>query len=221
MAERTLRKIADEIEERTPEEAARRLEQIGREILGICRDELYFSMRFLDVALSSFVYTMDADVSPFGTDGYHMYFHPRELGGLYRENRILVNRGYLHMVLHCIFRHVWKKGGVSDPGYGSTENSQGNGPGSGNRLWNLSCDIAAEHIIDGCDLRPVRFSRSLLRRETYRKMELSGHVLNAERVCSLLAEWKLTEKDFNMLEEEFRVDDHRYWEKDSQKRPPD
>ena len=221
MAERTLRKIADEIEERTPEEAARRLEQIGREILGICRDELYFSMRFLDVALSSFVYTMDADVSPFGTDGYHMYFHPRELGGLYRENRILVNRGYLHMVMHCIFRHIWKKGGVRDSVYGSTENSQGNGPGSGNRLWNLSCDIAAEHIIDGCDLRPVRFSRSLLRRETYRKMELSGHVLNAERVCSLLAEWKLTEKDFNMLEEEFRVDDHRYWEKDSQKRPPD
>ena len=221
MAERTLRKIADEIEERTPEEAARRLGQIGREILGICRDELYFSMRFLDVALSSFVYTMDADVSPFGTDGYHMYFHPRELGGLYRENRILVNRGYLHMVLHCIFRHVWKKGGVSDSGYGSTENSQGNGPGSGNRLWNLSCDIAAEHIIDGCDLRPVRFSRSLLRRETYRKMELSGHVLNAERVCSLLAEWKLTDKELNMLEEEFRVDDHRHWEKDSQKRPPD
>lgn len=65
------------------------------------------------------------------------------------------------------------------------------------------------------------FPRSLLRRETYRKLELSGHVLNAERVCSLLAEWKLTDKELNMLEEEFRVDDHRYWEKDGQKRPPD
>lgn len=213
MTERTLRKTTEEIEERTPEEAARRLEQIGREILGICRDELYFSMRFLDVALSSFVYTMDAGVSPFGTDGYHMYFHPRELGGLYRENRILVNRGYLHMVLHCIFRHIWKKGGVRD--------SAGDGAERGERLWNLSCDIAAEHIIDGCDLRPVRFSRSLLRRETYRKLELSGHVLNAERVCSLLTEWALTEKELNMLEEEFRVDDHRYWEKDGQKHPPD
>ena len=93
MTERTLRGTTDKIEERTSEQAARRLQQIGREILGICRDELYFSMRFLDVALSSFVYTMDAGVSPFGTDGYHMYFHPRELGGLYRENRILVNRG--------------------------------------------------------------------------------------------------------------------------------
>lgn len=146
-----------------PEQAARQLEKIGREILGICRDELYFSMRFMDVALSSFVYQMDVGVSPFGTDGYTIYFHPRQLGGLYREIRILANRGYLHMVLHCVFRHMIKRG-MDD------------------RYWNLSCDIAAEHIIDGCDLRPVRFSRSLLRRETYRKLEASGHVLNAERV---------------------------------------
>ena len=46
-------------------------------------------------------------------------------------------------------------------------------------------------------------------------------MLNAERVSSLLSEWGLTEKEFDMLEEEFRVDDHGYWEKDGQKRPPD
>ena len=195
------------------EQAAERLEQIGREILGICRDELYFSMRFLDVALSSFVYVMDAGVSPFGTDGYHMYFHPRELGGIYRQNRILANRGYLHMVLHCIFRHIWKAGVSLKPDGGES--------GKEKRYWNLSCDIAAEHIIDGCDLRPVRFSRSLLRRETYRKLELSGHVLNAERICRLLSDWELTEKELSKLEEEFRVDDHRYWENSPQKRPPD
>ena len=195
------------------EQAAERLEQIGREILGICRDELYFSMRFLDVALSSFVYVMDAGVSPFGTDGYHMYFHPRELGGIYRQNRILANRGYLHMVLHCIFRHIWKAG--------VSLKSDGGDVGKERKYWNLSCDIAAEHIIDGCDLRPVRFSRSLLRRETYRKLELTGHVLNAERICRLLSDWKLTEKELSKLEEEFRVDDHTYWENSPQKRPPD
>lgn len=199
-------------------EATERLEQIGREILGICRDELYFSMRFLDVALSSFVYVMDAGVSPFGTDGYHMYFHPRELGGLYRQNRILANRGYLHMVLHCIFRHIWKpdmsvKPDGGEDGYEKDRKEK--------RYWNLSCDIAAEHIIDGCDLRPVRFSRSLLRRETYRKLELSGHVLNAERISRLLSGWQLTEKELAMLEEEFRVDDHGCWENTRRKQPPE
>ena len=193
MTERTLRGTTDEIEERTSEQAAQRLQQIGREILGICRDELYFSMRFLDVALSSFVYTMDAGVSPFGTDGAVMYFHPQQLGGLLRENRILVNRGYLHMVFHCIFRHMFKR----------TDDE---------RYWDLSCDIAAEHLIDGCDKRPVRWSRSLLRRETYRKLETGGWVMNAERIFRELKAWELTEKELSRLEEEFRTDDHRYWE---------
>ncbi len=185
-------------------EAAEALNQIGCDILRLCRDELYFSMRFLDVALSSFQYCMDAGVSPFGTDGRTIYFHPRELGGLYRANRILANRGYLHMVLHCIFRHITKPA-----------------PPEAERLWSLSCDIAVEHIIDGCDLRPVRFSRSLLRRETYRRLEESGHVLNAERIFRLLSEWGIEEKELGMLESEFYVDDHQYWSSRDEQRPPD
>ena len=175
------------------EEAAEKLKSLGVSILCAARDELYFSMRFLDVALSSFVYQMDSSVSPFGTDGAVMYFHPQQLGGLLRENRILVNRGYLHMVFHCIFRHMFKR----------TEDE---------RYWDLSCDIAAEHLIDGCDKRPVRWSRSLLRRETYRKLETGGRVMNAERIFRELKAWELTEKELSRLEEEFRTDDHRYWE---------
>lgn len=175
------------------EETAEKLKSLGVSILCAARDELYFSMRFLDVALSSFVYQMDSSVSPFGTDGAVMYFHPQQLGGLLRENRILVNRGYLHMVFHCIFRHMFKR----------TDDE---------RYWDLSCDIAAEHLIDGCDKRPVRWSRSLLRRETYRKLEAGGRVMNAERIFRELKAWELTEKELSRLEEEFRTDDHRYWE---------
>lgn len=175
------------------EEAAEKLKSLGVSIFCAARDELYFSMRFLDVALSSFVYQMDSSVSPFGTDGAVMYFHPQQLGGLLRENRILVNRGYLHMVFHCIFRHMFKR----------TDDE---------RYWDLSCDIAAEHLIDGCDKRPVRWSRSLLRRETYRKLETGGRVMNAERIFRELKAWELTEKELSRLEEEFRTDDHRYWE---------
>lgn len=203
-------------EEKKRDEAAEALERIGCDILRLCRDELYVSMRFLDVALSSFRYQMDGQVSPFGTDGRVIYFHPQQLGGLYRENRILTNRGYLHMVLHCIFRHIFKPA----PGEQDLGAAQGSRPPA-DRYWNLSCDIAAEHIIDGCDLRPVRYSRSLLRRETYRRLRESGHVLNAERVRKLLAEWDLTEKELTMLEEEFYVDDHRYWSGRDEKQPQD
>ena len=73
-------------------ERAERLQEIGSSILRVARDELYLGMRFLDVALSSFSYQMDGQVHGFGTDGRVMYFQPQMLGGLYRENRILVNR---------------------------------------------------------------------------------------------------------------------------------
>lgn len=171
---------------------AERFQELGDQILSAARDELYMGMRFLDVALSSFIYQMDTTVSPFGTDGMMMYFHPQELGGLYRQNRILVNRGYLHMVFHCVFRHLWKSGYEQ-------------------RIWNLSCDIAAEHLIDANFHRSVRYSRSLLRRETYRKLELENKTLHAERIYKILQKWNLEEKEITKLEVEFYVDDHRYW----------
>ncbi len=184
------------------EELASRLSVIGEQILSAARDELYFGMRFLDVALSSFVYQMDSSVNPFGTDGNTIFFHPQYLGGMYRENRILVNRGYLHMVYHCIFRHMSK--------------SQVDV-----RYWNLSCDIAIERLTDANDYRAVRYSRSLIRRETYRKLELEGTVLNAEKIYELIFSWELQEKELAQLEEEFYVDDHKYWDNQSPGQKPD
>ena len=57
------------------QEAAQRLQDIGSSILRAARDELYLGMRFLDAALSSFIYQMDGsvwnrrgcDVLPSGT----------------------------------------------------------------------------------------------------------------------------------------------------------
>lgn len=213
------------------QEIADKLQTIGSSILSAARDELYLGMRFLDVALSSFVYRMDGSVSPFGTDGAVIYFEPRRLGGLYRENRILVNRGYLHMVFHCIFRHFEMK--VQEEMYrtsvdriirigevGITDdecrmNQEESGQAAVNkavRYMDLSCDIAVEHLIDGLYHRSVRYSRSLLRRETYRLLEAEGKTLNAQRVYKILMSWNLEEKELQRLEQEFYTDDHKYWE---------
>ena len=194
-------------------ELSERLEALGKQILCASRDELYLGMRFLDVALSSLDYQMNLEVSPFGTDGAVIYFQPQQLGGMYRQNRILVNRGYLHMIYHCIFRHMWKA-------YPETKKEQLQ---MDTRLWNLSCDIAVEHLIDGNFHRSVRFSRSLLRRETYRKLEVEEKLLNAERIFKMLQKWNLGETELEKLEVEFYVDDHRYWENQQpeQKKNPD
>lgn len=184
-------------------ELAEQLERIGTQILNASRAELYFGMRFLDVALSSFEYQMNTEIAPFGTDGRSIFYHPQLLGGMYRRNRIQVNRGYLHMVYHCIFRHIVK-------------------PVNGN-VWELSCDIAVEHLVDANYHRSVRASKSLLRRETYRRLEqeANGKVLNAECIFKILQSWNLGEKELEKLEQEFYVDDHRYWEGQKPNRQPD
>lgn len=253
------------------EETLQQLELLGKKILRAARDELYLGMRFMDVALNSLQETMTTDISPFGTDGRYFYFHPQELGGLYRQNRVLVNRGYLHSVYHCIFRHLWKaiprtreediltdrelsetmgtEEGAYEVSYGKMHTDR-DGEWM-QRIWNLACDIAVEHLIDSNFHRSVRFSRSLIRRESYRKLEQENEIktrrdnnsqgviggktettvsehsadkaqkpLYAERIFKILLKWELPEKELKKLENEFYVDDHRYWSnRDPDKKP--
>lgn len=174
------------------------LTQIGRQILMLARNELYLRMRFLDVALSSFEYVQDYSVSLMATDGWNLYFHSGELGGLYRKDRTGVNRAYLHLVLHCIFRHLVKRNGREK------------------LWWNLACDIVAESVIDDWKVRPVRRGQSWLRQETYRKLRAKMKVLTAEKVYQRLIEWQLSERELTRLILEFTVDDHKYWAEDEE-----
>ena len=172
-----------------------KLDMVGRKILCASRNELYLKMRFLDVALSSLGFVMD-----LGADGLYLYYQPRFLGGLYREDRVRVNRLYLHLVLHGIFHHLTRRKGRKE------------------RLYGLACDIAAESIIDGMQYRCVLKSRSLRRRETYRRLREVLKVLAAEKVYGVLEGWELTEEELVRLETEFRVDDHSYWPSEDERK---
>ena len=173
-----------------------KLDSIGRKILAAARNELYLKMRFMDVALSSLIFVLDEGACGMGTDGLYLYYHPQYLGGLYREDRVMVNRIYLHLVLHGIFRHMIRRKGREEERY------------------SLACDIVTESIIDGMRHRCVLRSRSWLRRETYRRLGKEMKVLTAEKVYGALERWNLEEADFARLAGEFRVDDHSYWPAD-------
>lgn len=177
-----------------------KLDMVGRKILCASRNELYLKMRFLDVALSSLVFVMDLEADGLGTDGLYLYYQPRFLGGLYREDRVRVNRLYLHLVLHGIFHHLTRRKGRKE------------------RLYGLACDIAAESIIDGMQYRCVLKSQSLRRRETYRRLREVLKVLAAEKVYGVLEGWTLTEEELVRLETEFRVDDHSYWPSEDERK---
>lgn len=173
-----------------------KLDSIGRKILAAAGNELYLKMRFMDVALSSLIFVLDEGACGMGTDGLYLYYNPQYLGGLYREDRVMVNRIYLHLVLHGIFRHMIRRKGREEERY------------------SLACDIVTESIIDGMRHRCVLRSRSWLRRETYRRLGKEMKVLTAEKVYGALEKRNLSEAEFARLAGEFRVDDHSYWPAD-------
>lgn len=185
-----------EIEKRTGRNVSEDMEKVCTAVLVNARNELYLRMRFLDAALSGFVYVMDMDTHGMGTDGFQMHYHPKTLGGLYRIDRVMVNRLYLHTVLHCIFRHLIRRNGREKV------------------LWDLSCDIAVESMIDSMNHRAVKRARSWLRQDTYRKLGEEMQVLTAEKIYAVLSRMRRSEKQLGQMLEEFCIDDHRLWPED-------
>lgn len=163
-------------------------------VLSNSRNELYLNMRYLDISLSSLGFEADPECRGLGTDGFLIYYHPDYLGSLYRQGRVFVNRSYLHMVFHCLFCHMDMRGGRDV------------------RMWNLSCDIAAESVIDGLYLKCVHVPLTPFRRDWYGRLRGKLSVLNAEGVYRVLSGMDLTETQRDRLEAEYYVDDHQYWE---------
>lgn len=168
--------------------------EIGNDILTNARNELYLNFRYLDVALSSLGFIADRTGKGVGTDGYAIYYQPEHLFTMYKSNRILVNRSYLHMVFHCLFCHMYTKGKRAG------------------EYWNLACDIAIESILDGFYVKPVYRHQSPYRREVYGKLADRLKVFTAEGVYKILQDWNMTGDQYERMAAEFYVDSHDRWE---------
>ena len=168
-------------------------ENICRKILESSRNALYINMRYLDVALSSLAWEITTDIPRIGTDGLKIAYEPHYLADLYRENPMLVNRVYLHMVFHCIFRHLFRP---------CPEDRE---------LWNLSCDMAVEALIDGMHHRSIRMGVHPFRRAVYDKLRKTLKVLTAEGIYRELTKADYRPEQRARMVQEFCIDDHTYW----------
>ena len=168
-------------------------ENICRKILESSRNALYINMRYLDVALSSLAWEITTDIPRIGTDGLKIAYEPHYLTDLYRENPMLVNRVYLHMVFHCIFRHLFRP---------CPEDRE---------LWNLSCDMAVEALIDGMHHRSIRMGVHPFRRAVYDELRKTLKVLTAEGIYRELKKADYRPEQRARMVQEFCIDDHTYW----------
>ena len=172
------------------------LNEIGLEILQAARNELYLHLPYLDAALCALRFEPGADRTMFiAADGESLYYSGAYLSDRFLRSPAAVNRIYLHTVLHCILRHIAKKRGRDSA------------------LWDLSCDIAVESVLEGLDCPCTAVSGVRpLRLKLWGELRERMKVLTAEGIYRELLRQKLPEYELARLQREFFADDHGLWD---------
>lgn len=118
----------------------RRLDEdaLAEDIIEECRTQLMLKFRFLDRALwrMRLVPQRGGMAYPTATDGRVIYYDPERVIARFRESFDETVRDYLHLILHCIFRHPYDRDHKVQ------------------EAWSLTCDMIVESVaIDLCGER--------------------------------------------------------------------
>lgn len=168
----------------------------GNRILNEARTELYIHLRFMARALDSLGYTMDLATQSMGTDARTIHYNPNFVFALFLESPQKLDRLYLHILLHCIFRHMFSSDQYEDP-----------------VLWDLAADIQVESVLDSMDYDIINRPAYPFREEWYERLRAECHVLSAERIYHY---FHLNKPDLDTLQQltlEFHKCDHQFWKR--------
>ena len=164
-----------------------RMEAVAREIFSQVRTSIVMRMRFLDMAVFR-LKPFPAELE-FATDGNYLYYHPAWLLKRYQDDSACVTRDYMHVLLHCIFRHPFVNTLVDHD------------------LWDLSCDIAVEAMIIGFHQPMLSVKAEVRRSVVVSELQADVPQMTAEKLyhffqnCPPDPEWA----------DLFRADDHKIW----------
>ena len=179
--------------------AGKDLTAIGLEILQSARNELYLNLPYLDVALCSLAFAPGGGMTvSLATDGETLYYDGSFLAERYLRTPTAVNRAYLHVILHCMLRHIYKKHGKMP------------------ELWDLACDAAVESILDELDYPCLREGIVPAKQKFYGECRREMKVLTAEGIYRYLLRQDLPEYELARLQRAFLVDDHGLWDPERQ-----
>ena len=177
---------------RMDEQNWRKLDELAREVLILSRNTLLVHLRFLDMALSQFRYQA-VEGETLLTDGATIYYDPRHILKCYRSARETPTRDYLHLVLHCVFRHQFM-----DPALERT-------------YWDLACDIAVENILQELGLPALEAPRAKEQTQYLDAVRQDLKLVTAEKIYAYLRETQPDPMRMAEIRGLFYADDHAIW----------
>lgn len=174
-------------------EQARKAGELAREIMRLARSTLLIHMRFMESALVRLAHGDETVTAEMATDGRFLYYNSLHVCRSFKRESSLPARDYMHLTLHCVFRHMFIGKGVNTD------------------LWDLACDIAAESVINSLNIKALYASRQEKQGWLIKKLRDELPRLTAERIYRWLIDQELPEQEIGRIRGYFYADDHRVW----------
>ena len=173
------------------QEKYKKLNKLALDVLHLSRNTLLVNLRFLDMALSRFEYVSYIE-STYFTNGEFLIYNPQHVLKSYKTEKDAPVRDYLHIVMHCVFRHMFMNPALNRP------------------LWDLACDIAVENVINELYLKSFDTNRAKYQQTEINKIKSKVKILTAEKIYSYLID-EVTELQAAELRGYFYADNHEIW----------
>ena len=173
-------------------EKQEKLKRIARDVLILSRNTLLVNLRFLDAALSQFE-LFPIEESTLLTDGKHILYNPKHVLESYKAAKEIPVRDYLHIVMHCVFKHMYMDPTLNRP------------------YWDLACDIAVENVITELGLKAVTTARERQQAQYIAAIKKELKHVTAEKIYSYLRQSVPDPNKIAQIRGLFYADNHEIW----------
>ena len=169
-----------------------KIKKIAHQIIALSRNTLITNLRFLDIALCQFKFIPN-EINSFATEGENVFYNPKWIVKRYLNEKDIFMRDYLHMVFHCIFKHMFVGKDVNQ------------------HYWNLACDMAVEFSISGLNINCAKAKRETEQQLIFNELKKHLKLLTAEKIYNYYLENPLSKEEYASLDAIFHVDSHSLW----------
>ena len=174
------------------QERNEKLNKLAKDVLILSRNTLLVNLRFLDRAISSLeLYPIEK--SSLMTDGQYILYNPEHIIGLYKLAKEIPARDYLHIIMHCVFRHMYMN------------------PTLDRTYWDLACDIAVENVITELGIRATSAAREKQQEKYINEIKKELKYITAEKIYAYLKNALPDKKKVAELRGLFYADNHEIW----------
>lgn len=173
-------------------EKTEKLNKLAKDVLILSRNTLLVNLRFLDAALSQFE-LFPIEESTLLTDGKRILYNPKHILENYKTAKEIPVRDYLHMVMHCVFKHMYMDPSLNRP------------------YWDLACDIAVENVITELNLKAVTTARERQQVQYISAIKKELKHVTAEKIYSYLRQAIPDPKKIAEIRGLFYADNHEIW----------